>query len=120
MMGVGDRVSVFFAAHPKCQRALEKSIATTRPESTVSKLKDLRRTRWIRRIDTLHIFQTLYISIVSCMEGICADGPNLWSSDSLTDARSLQLAVTATAFLFTVGNKFLSQVSASLDIQPSG
>ena len=37
MMGVVDRVSVFFAAHPKRQRALEKSIAETQPESTVSK-----------------------------------------------------------------------------------
>ena len=41
MMGVVDRVSVFFAAHPKRQRALEKSIAKTQPESTVSKLKEL-------------------------------------------------------------------------------
>ena len=65
MMGVVDRVSVFFAAHPKRQRALEKSIAETQPESTVSKLKDLCRTRWIQRIDALHIFQTLHISIVS-------------------------------------------------------
>ena len=36
VMGVVDRVSVLFAAHPKCQRALEKSIAETQPESTVS------------------------------------------------------------------------------------
>ena len=102
MMGVVDRVSVFLAAHPKRQRALQKSIAETQPESTVSKLKDLCRTKWIQHIDAQHIFQTLYISIVSCMERICADGPNLWSSDSLTDARSLQLAVTATEFIWSL------------------
>ena len=45
MMGVVDRVSVFLAAHPKRQRALQKSIAETQPESTVSKLKDLCRTK---------------------------------------------------------------------------
>ena len=84
MMGVVDRVSVFFAAHPKRQQALEKSIAETQPKSTVSKLKDLCRTRWIQHIDGLHIFQTLHFSVVSCMEQIYADGPNLWSSDSLT------------------------------------
>ena len=77
MMGVVDRVSVVFAAHPKRQRALEKSIAETQPESTVFKLKDLCRTRWIQRIDALQIFQSLHISIVSCMEEICSDGPSL-------------------------------------------
>ena len=118
MMGVVDRVSVFFAVHPKHQRALEKSIAETQPKSTVSMLKDFCRTRWIQHIDALHIFQTLHISIVSCMERICADGPNLWSSDSLTDASSLQLAVTATDFIcsLVVANKFLSQVSEAKDI----
>ena len=33
------------------------------------------------------------------MEGICSDGPSLWSSASLTDARSLQLAVSTTDFI---------------------
>ena len=99
MMGVVDRVSVFFATHPKHQRALEKAIAETQPESSITKLKDLCRTRLIQRIDALHIFQSLHISIVGCMERICRDGPSLWSSDSLTDARSLQLAVTTTDFI---------------------
>ena len=114
MMGVVDRVSVFFAAHPKRQRALEKSIAETQPESTVSKLKDLCRTRWIQRIDALHIFQTLHISIVSCMEGICADDPNLWSSDSQMLYRSLQLAVTTTDFIcsLVVTNSCLKYLQA--------
>ena len=33
------------------------------------------------------------------MESICSDGPRLWSSDSVTDARSLQLAITTTDFI---------------------
>ena len=49
MMGVVDRVYVFFAAHPKRQRALDKVIAETQPESSITKLKDLCRTRWIQR-----------------------------------------------------------------------
>ena len=55
MMGVVDKVSVFFPAHPKCQRALDKSIEENQPESTVSKLKDLCHTRWVQRIDALHV-----------------------------------------------------------------
>ena len=33
------------------------------------------------------------------MEAICTAGPGLWSPDSLTDAQSLQLAITTTDFL---------------------
>lgn len=33
------------------------------------------------------------------MERVCDDGPRLWSADSITDARSLQLAITSTDFL---------------------
>ena len=73
MMGVVGRVYVFFAAHPKCQRALDKVISETQPESSITKLKDLCRTRWIQRIDSLQVFQSLHISVVSCMEGICSD-----------------------------------------------
>ena len=99
MMGVAGRVYVFFAAHPKRQTALDKVIAETQPESSIRKLKDLCRTRWIQRIDALQIFQSLHVSVVSCMDGICSDGPRLWSSDSLTDARSLQLALSTTDFI---------------------
>ena len=99
MMGVVDRVYVFFGAHPKRQNALDKAIEEAQPGSSVSKLKDLCRTRWIQRIDALHIFQSLHVSAVDCMEGICTDGPSVWSSDSLTDARSLQLAISTTDFI---------------------
>ena len=41
MIGIVSGVSIFFSAHPKCQRKLEEAIDTTQPESTVLKLKDL-------------------------------------------------------------------------------
>ena len=98
LLGVVDRVYVFFAAHPKRQTALEKAIAETKPESSITKLKDLCRTRWIQRIDALQVFQSRHVSVVSCMEGIYSDGPRLRSSDCCTDARSLQLALSTTDF----------------------
>ena len=114
MMGVIDRVHVFFDAHPKRQRALEKAIAETQPESRITKVKDLCRTRWIQRIDALLIFQSLHISIVGCMEEICSEGPKLWSSDSLTDATSLQLAITTTDFIssLVITNACLKYIQA--------
>ena len=78
---------------------LESAISDNQPESAVFKLKDLCRTRWVQRIDALNVFQSLHPSIVACMKGICSDGQGLWSADSVTDARSLQLAITTTDFL---------------------
>ena len=92
--------SIFFAAYPKRQRALiEQAILDTQPASTVHKLKDLCRTRWVQRIDAIEVFRSLHKSVVACMESISNDGPSSWSPDSLTDARSLQLVITTTDFL---------------------
>ena len=51
MIGVMDRVYIFFDSHPKRQIALDKAITETQPTSSVTKLKSLCRTRWIQRID---------------------------------------------------------------------
>ena len=98
-MNVVESIYHFFAAYPKRQRAFEDSISETQPSSTIHKLKDLCRTRWIQRIDALSVFCSLYQATVVCMESICNDGPGLWTADTLTDARSLQFAITSTDFL---------------------
>ena len=41
MMGTIDKVFFFYAAHPKWQKALEKAIDDTQPESSIHKVKDL-------------------------------------------------------------------------------
>ena len=98
-MGTVGRVSAFFDAHPKCQRALRDAIEATQPESTKSKLKDVCRTCWIERIDALGIFKDLHPSVVACLAEICSEGRGAWSADSLTDARVLQLVICTTEFL---------------------
>ncbi|CAI8047555.1 52 kDa repressor of the inhibitor of the protein kinase [Geodia barretti] len=77
-----------FSVHPKRQTALEKAISDTQPTSKVHKLKDMCRTRWVQRVDAIQVFKSLHQCTVTCMEGICNDGPRLWSPDALTDARS--------------------------------
>ena len=99
MMGTVEKVSAFYAAHPKRQRALEKAISDTQPESSVQKLKDLCRTRWVQRLDALETFQTLHPSIVACIDTVCTEGPREWYIDSVTDARALLLAISTTDFL---------------------
>jgi hypothetical protein len=99
MIGVVHRVSLFFSAHPKRQRKLEEAIDTTQPESSVHKLKDLCRTRWLERIDDLDRFCGPNSSIVACMESISMEGSSKWSSDSLTDASTLLLALGTIEFV---------------------
>ena len=99
MMGVVNHLFVFFFAHPKRQNKLEEAIHSTQPESKVTKLKDLCRTRWIERIDALDRVKCLYSSIVACFESIAADGSHKWSPQSLTDAHTLLLAITTTEFI---------------------
>ena len=99
MIGVVNRVSLFFSAHPKRQRKLEEAIDITQPESSVHKLKDLCWTRWLERIDALDRFHVLHSSIVACMEKISMEGSSKWSSDSLTDASTLLLALGTTEFI---------------------
>ena len=110
MIGVVNKVSTFFFAHPKRQRKLEAAIQTTQPASSVHKLKDLCRTRWIERIDALDRFKELHPSIVACFESISAEGSTNWTSDSLTDASTLLLAITTTGFLsaLVITNKSLN------------
>ena len=114
MMGIIGRVYQFFAAHPKRQSALEKAIADYQPSSRVHKLKDMCRTRWIQRIDAIEIFKNLHRCIVECMESICSAAPGTWNTDSITDARSLQLAVSTTDFLcaLVITNSCLKYVQA--------
>ena len=99
MIGIVNRVSIFFSAHPKRQRKLEEAIDNTQPQSKVHKLKDLCRTRWIERIDALDRFTILHPSIVACFESISTEGSSCWTQDSLTDASTLLLAISTTDFL---------------------
>ena len=105
MMNVVETVYHFFVASPKLQRAFEDSISETQPSSTVHKLKDLCRTRWVQRIDALSVFCSFYQATVVCMESICNDGPGLWTADTLTFNL---LAPQQTSFVH-----WLSQICAS-------
>ena len=98
-MGTLGKVSDFFSAHPKRQRAMEEAIEDTQPSCTKSMVKDLCHPHWIERIDAKETFKNMHPSLVSCMEQLCNQGPSQWSTDFLTDTRALLLAITTTDFL---------------------
>ena len=99
MIGILNRVSIFFSAHPKRQKKLEEAIHNTQPESKVVNLKDLCRTRWLERIDAVDRMKRLHSSIVACFETISAEGRHKWSAESVTDVSTLLLAITTTEFI---------------------
>ncbi len=98
-MGVMEKVCLFYSAHPKRQRALENVIISVQPEVTICKVKSLCRTRWVQRIDAFESFVTLHLSLVNCMEEISSQSSTVWSTDSVTDARALLLAMSTTDFI---------------------
>ena len=53
----------------------------------------------MERIDAIDRFKRLHSSIVACFESISKEGSSLWSSDALTDASTLLLAITTTEFI---------------------
>lgn len=93
MIAVVDSVNFLFCSSKTTSFS---AIAENQPESAVSNLKDLCRTRWVQRIDA---FQSLHPSIVACMETIYSEGQSLWTADSVTDAQSIQLAISTIDFL---------------------
>lgn len=99
IIGVVNRVSILFAAHPKRQRKLEEIIDQAQLGLSVKKLKDLCRTRWVERIDVLDRSKKLHSSLVSCFDSISDEGSRNWTPESLTDANTLQLAISTTEFL---------------------
>ena len=99
MIGVINKVSWFFQAHPKRQQKLEETIDATALTTSVHKLKDLCHTRWVERIDAVQRFKDLFCSIVCCFELITTEGSKSWSPNSLTDASTLSLAITTTDFV---------------------
>lgn len=114
VIGVVNRVSIFFSAHSKRQRKLEEAIEQTQAGSAVKKLKDLCCTRWVERIDALDRFKKLHSSLISCFETISAEGSRCWTPDSLTDASTLLLAISITDFLsaLVITNSSLSYLMA--------
>ena len=74
-----------FFCHPKRQMALERAISQTQPESSVHKLKDLCRTRWVQRIDDFEVFCSYYQSTVTCLESSDFQAPAACTLADLDD-----------------------------------
>ena len=98
-MGVIDKVCSSSHLIQNDRTSWRKQLTQLKLRVRSKNCKNLCRTRWIERIDAPDQFQTLQPSIVQCMESISAEGSRLWSLESLTDSKTLLLAITTTEFL---------------------
>ena len=64
MMGTIDKVYFLYSAHPKRQKALQKAIENTQPESSIHKVKDFCHTQWVQCIHALQSFMILHSPIL--------------------------------------------------------
>ena len=90
-----SKVFYFFDKHPKRQYVLDEVCDGS------SKLKSLCKTRWIQRIDALHIFVELFDSIIEAFNAVTNNSSN-WSKESLVDATSLTHAILSFEFILTL------------------
>ena len=95
LFSIVSKVYYFFDNHPKRQYILNTFCDSS------SKLKSLCRTRWLQRIDALHIFVDLFDSIIMSFDQVANNSSN-WSRDSLVDAVSLSKAMLNFEFIITL------------------
>ena len=79
-------------------------------------------TRWLQRIDALHVFIDLFDSIIKALEDVVAN-PSSWWRDALMDAMSLNKAMHDFEFIITlyVVERYLSytkNLTRSLQARP--
>ena len=82
MIEVINEVFLFFHLSPKRQRFFEFVLDRFAPDSRISKLKGLCKTRWTERHDCLETFHALYVYIYTTLHAICdsAQYPDLEDS----------------------------------------
>ena len=68
MMGIVDKVWVFFSSHPKQQRKFEEAIETTQPEAKIKKLKDLMGNERLSSLALLHLHRDIDIRVEDILD----------------------------------------------------
>ena len=85
LFSVMKRVHDFFN-WPKQQNILVTTLKDVNPDAKQLKLLDMCKTRWVERIDSLRIFESLFEGIVVTLEKIIDNIDGTWSSDAIIDA----------------------------------
>ena len=98
MMQTADNVCRLFSNSPKRQLALEKCISQICSEEKRKCLKEMCRTRWVKRHEAFEVFSDLFLPIVSCLEEIINSAQSDWNRKTRSDANSYLLALSQFSF----------------------
>ena len=105
MMSDVKAVSDYFNSSPKRADYLKTNIVQIFPKDKHTKLIDLCRTRWIKRLVALDRFQELYEAIMITLENIYKNiggGESGWNEDSKQDASALFHTCSDFSFIITL------------------
>ena len=96
LFAVAGKVYRFFDNHPKRQYLLNRFC-----EGSSTKAKSLCKTRWLQRIDALHVFMDMFDSIIKALDNVVTNASN-WSRDAVVDAMSLNKAMLDFEFIIAL------------------
>ena len=90
-------ISDFFNNSPKRQQLLEKVLVDNHGKQT--KLLDVCRTRWVKRLDGLDRFEEMIGSVAKALSIMDRNEDGTWNSDTHTTAGNLKNIVQSFAFI---------------------
>lgn len=89
MIGTIKEASLFFNNSPKRQQLLEEKIDELMPKTTVHKIVDLCRTRWVHRIDALDVSENLLEATTAALDDIKSNHDHSWNAENVAQANRL-------------------------------
>ena len=96
------QLSYFFNLSQNRQIMLEKSIATYCPESRVTKLKDVCRTRWVERITGMDTFEELFVPIYFTLDEMSLNLNKQCNRDTSDKACSFLKLISSFSFIVSL------------------
>ena len=102
MMGTMGEICRYFGFSPKRQGVLETKIDELCPNSKHKKLKDVCKTRWVQRLDSLEVFIELLPAITETLDEIRLNTDKHWNNESTTKANAFYHAICTFEFLMVL------------------
>ena len=102
MMGTVGEISRYFEFSPKRQGLLGEQIERVCPKSKHKKLKDVCKTRWVQRLDSLEVFIELLLALTETLDEIRTNTDKHWNSESTIKANAFYHAICTFEFLMVL------------------
>ena len=101
-MGTMHDICNFFKFSPKTESLLLAKIEELCSESSHMKLKDICKTSWVQRLDSMEVLLELPDAVIEVLHNIKMNETRIWDAESSTKASGLYHAILTFDFLFTL------------------